>query len=166
MSTIHTTLSFGTFGDVQLIGGEAGLRALSMAGQAYFVHAPADSVRDPGAELFVRARTQLEAYFAGELRSFDLPVDLRGSDRQRAVWQQLTTIPYGRSVTYGAIATAVGSPGMAQAVGQHVGQNPVGIIVPCHRVIGADGSLTGYAGGLERKRHLLTLEGVLQPTLL
>ncbi|MDQ8045601.1 MAG: methylated-DNA--[protein]-cysteine S-methyltransferase [Solirubrobacteraceae bacterium] len=166
MSTIHTTLSFGNFGDIQLMAGDHGLQALSMAGQAHFIHAPADSRSDPRAELFVRAQAQLEAYFAGDLRDFDLPVDLRGSDSQLAVWRELTTIPYGRSTTYGAVAAAVGHPGMAQAVGQHVGHNPVGIIVPCHRVIGADGSLTGYAGGLERKRHLLTLEGVLQPTLL
>ncbi|MEA3308657.1 MAG: methylated-DNA--[protein]-cysteine S-methyltransferase, partial [Chloroflexota bacterium] len=104
------------------------------------------------------AQAQLDAYFAGSEREFGLPLDLRGTSFQRAVWIALLQIPYGETRTYGEIATAVGRPSAARAVGQAVGTNPVSIIVPCHRVIGADGTLTGYGGGLERKRGLLQLE--------
>ncbi len=111
---------------------------------------------------------QLDAYFAGELRAFEVPLDMRGTELQMAVWAELLKIPYGTTASYGEIAARL-DPGSfrtgvepwqrARAVGAANGRNPVAIIVPCHRVIGADGSLTGYAGGLERKRALLELEG-------
>lgn len=101
-------------------------------------------------------RDQLVAYLAGERRDFDLPLRLDGSDLHRRVWTLLQQIPYGETTTYGALAAEVGAP--AQAVGQAVGANPISIVVPCHRVVGSDGSITGYAGGLERKRALLALE--------
>lgn len=104
------------------------------------------------------AAVQLQAYFAGQRREFTLPLDLRGTPFQRAVWQALLQLPYGATTTYGEIARQLGKPGGAQSVGQAVGQNPIAVIVPCHRVIGRDGSLTGYAGGLERKQALLALE--------
>jgi methylated-DNA-[protein]-cysteine S-methyltransferase len=166
MSTVHTTLSAGPLGDLHLLASDAGLQAVSMARQRHFIDPPAASRRDPDAAILRAAGAQLAAYLAGELRTFDLPLDLQGTPTQLALWTELTTIPYARTTTYGELATTLGSPGMAQAVGQQVGRNPVAIIVPCHRVIGADGSLTGYAGGLDRKRHLLELEGILQPTLL
>jgi methylated-DNA-[protein]-cysteine S-methyltransferase len=109
---------------------------------------------------------QLDAYFAGELTTFEVRLDLRGTDFQRAVWDQLLQIPYGETRSYGELATALGNPGASRAVGLANGRNPVGIIVPCHRVIGADGSLTGYGGGLPRKRRLLELERArLAPSL-
>jgi methylated-DNA-[protein]-cysteine S-methyltransferase len=112
-------------------------------------------VRDPTLDA---ARKQLDAYFAGRLKSFDLPLAPRGTDFQRQVWKALTRIPYGETTSYGAIARQVGEPGAARAVGAANGANPICIIVPCHRVIGADGSLTGFGGGLDRKRFLLSLE--------
>ena len=101
---------------------------------------------------------QLQAYFAGELTDFELELDMQGTEFQRRVWQALRTIPFGETRSYGEIAAQVGAPGAARAVGLANGHNPIAIIVPCHRVIGASGNLTGYGGGLDRKRSLLALE--------
>jgi methylated-DNA-[protein]-cysteine S-methyltransferase len=116
--------------------------------------------RDPGDPVIAAARTQLQAYAAGRSEVFDLPVHMEGTPFQKAVWEELRQIPYGSTRTYGAVAQAIGHPGHARAVGAAVGANPVGIIIPCHRVIGADGSLTGFAGGLDNKIALLAREGV------
>lgn len=116
---------------------------------------------EPGSmPVLVEAIHQLEAYFAKQRRTFDLPLDLRGTPFQRAVWEALLRIPFGESRTYGGIAQELGRPRSARAVGQAVGANPVSVIVPCHRVLGQNGSLTGYGGGLERKVALLWLEGL------
>lgn len=104
------------------------------------------------------AATQLQRYFAGTFTRFDLPLDLLGTPFQRAVWQALLRIPVGRTCSYGELAQAIGKPAAARAVGAAVGRNPVSLVVPCHRVLGAGGALTGYAGGVERKRVLLELE--------
>jgi len=110
---------------------------------------------------------QLGAYFAGTRTLFDLPLDLsHGTAFQQSVWQALLAIAPGDTTSYGQISQRIGHPAAVRAVGAAVGRNPVSIIVPCHRVMGADGSLTGYAGGLERKTALLTLEGALEETLL
>ncbi len=110
---------------------------------------------------------QLSDYFAGRLSHFDLPLDLSGGTAfQQAVWQALLAIPHGGTTSYGQVGQRIGKPAAVRAVGAAVGRNPVSIIVPCHRVMGADGSLTGYAGGLQRKTALLRLEGVLEETLL
>jgi len=101
---------------------------------------------------------QLEGYFCGTRTVFDLPLDLVGTDFQLKTWRALRAIPYGRTRTYGQIAKSIGQPGAARAVGLANNQNPVPIVIPCHRVIGANGSLTGYGGGLPRKRRLLELE--------
>ena len=103
--------------------------------------------------------SQLDAYFAGKLREFKTPLDLRGTSFQRQVWDLLCSIPWGETRSYGQIAKALGRPKAARAVGRAVGTNPVSIVVPCHRVIGSDGTLTGYGGGLDRKKALLKLEG-------
>jgi len=103
-------------------------------------------------------RRQLEAYFAGRLRCFDLPLAPRGTPFQLRVWAELQRIPYGRTLSYGELARRLGDPGLSRAVGAANGANPISIIIPCHRVIGADGSLVGYGGGLELKRALLELE--------
>jgi methylated-DNA-[protein]-cysteine S-methyltransferase len=109
-------------------------------------------------ELIVKARRQLDLYFAGKLRTFDLPLAPRGTPFQQRVWAELLQIPYGVTRSYGALAAALNSPNASRAVGLANGRNPIAIIVPCHRVIGADGSLTGYGGGMARKRLLLDLE--------
>jgi methylated-DNA-[protein]-cysteine S-methyltransferase len=107
---------------------------------------------------FRAIREQLCAYFAGELREFDLPLRMAGTPFQRLVWDGLRTIPYGVTISYAELAERVGHAGAARAVGAANGRNPVGIVVPCHRVIGADGTLTGYGGGLDRKQWLLEHE--------
>ena len=113
----------------------------------------------PGAPAQHPAASQLTAYFAGDLTDFSLPVEMRGgSEFERAVWAEIAKIPYGEMVTYGSIATALGDPGAARAVGTACNHNPVPVIVPCHRVVGAGGKMVGFGGGIERKRKLLELE--------
>lgn len=104
------------------------------------------------------ARAQLAAYFAGELERFDLPLAAGGTEFQRRVWDAVAAIPYGTTASYSEVAAAVGRPGACRAVGAANGRNPLAIVIPCHRVVGAAGALTGYGGGLERKRALLDLE--------
>ena len=108
--------------------------------------------------LLLDAADQLRAYFAGELREFDLPLAARGTEFQRQVWAAVYAVPYGSTATYSEIAAAVGRPDACRAVGAANGRNPLPVIVPCHRIIGAAGGLTGYGGGLDRKRSLLDLE--------
>jgi methylated-DNA-[protein]-cysteine S-methyltransferase len=140
-------------GPLTLIGGPAGLRELRFPGKG----GPLDeAARDPDAVAV--AVTQLDEYFAGRRRRFDLALDLVGTQFQLAVWHALLDIPYGMTVSYGEVARALGRPDRVRAVGAANGRNPIAIVVPCHRVIGADGSLTGYGGGLHRKRALLDLE--------
>jgi methylated-DNA-[protein]-cysteine S-methyltransferase len=112
--------------------------------------------RDDG--MFTEVKRQLDEYFAGERTTFDLPLNPAGTPFQRRVWDALRTIPYGEVCSYGEIAEQIGKPGAARAVGLANGRNPISVIVPCHRVIGASGALTGYGGGLERKQLLLDLE--------
>ena len=113
---------------------------------------PGDSARHPAA-------AQLEAYFAGELTDFTVPFELRGgSEFEQAVWAEIAKIPYGEMVTYGSIATTLGDPGAARAVGMACNHNPIPVIVPCHRVVGANGKMVGFGGGIDRKRRLLELE--------
>lgn len=107
---------------------------------------------------FENATRQLAEYFAGDRTSFDVPLAPVGNAFQQKVWALLRRIPYGQTRTYGQLAAELGDPGLARAVGTANGRNPLSVIVPCHRVVGADGNLTGYAGGLERKRFLLALE--------
>lgn len=107
------------------------------------------------------AASQLDEYFRGRRQQFDFPIVMSGTAFQRSVWDYLLTIPYGRSCTYGDIASAIGKPGAARAVGGAVGSNPISIVVPCHRVLASGGRLGGYGGGLETKRFLLQLEGIV-----
>lgn len=117
----------------------------------------------PPSALLARTARELEEYFAGGRRTFTVPLAPAGTDFQRKVWAALRTIPYGETVSYADVARRIGKPGAAIAVGQANGRNPIPIIVPCHRVIGSDGKLVGYAGGLEIKKALLRLEKVLIP---
>lgn len=121
---------------------------------------PAGDLQERSTPLLEQAARQLREYFSGERRSFELPLSLEGTPFQRRVWQALRQIPYGQSRSYGEIAAATGSPRASRAVGMANNRNPVMILVPCHRVLGRDGSLVGYAGGLEIKKKLLELEGI------
>ncbi|BBY52224.1 methylated-DNA--protein-cysteine methyltransferase [Mycolicibacterium arabiense] len=155
METLQSRTVDSPVGLLTLAGRNGRLRHLRMVDQTY---EPSREgwVDDDGA--FDDVVRQLDAYFAGDLTEFDLELDLVGSDFQKKVWAELLTIPYGETRTYGEIARDIGSAGASRAVGLANGHNPIGIIVPCHRVIGANGSLTGYGGGLARKRHLLDVE--------
>ncbi len=158
-----TTTVDSPVGQLTLVAHDGHLTGLHMQDQR---HAPTDTSsweRDDAA--FADAVAQLEAYFAGRLTRFDLPIRLHGSDFQRHVWAALREIPYGRTLSYAQIAARVGAAQAYRAVGLANGRNPVGIIVPCHRVIGANGALTGYGGGLERKRWLLEHESRSSPQL-
>lgn len=119
------------------------------------------AVRDPAAPPLPELRRQLAEYLRGERREFDLPLAPRGTEFQRRVWSALQEIPYGETRSYAELAEAAGSPRGYRAVGQANGRNPLGVVIPCHRVIAADGGLGGYTGGLERKRKLLELEGIV-----
>jgi len=125
-----------------------------------------DWERDPANPHLKRAKAQLAEYFAGKRKKFDLALDPAGTDFQKAVWKAISGVPFGQTITYGELARRAGVPGSARAAGAATGRNPIGIIVPCHRIMGSDGSLTGYAGGLAKKRALLALEGVLSGELL
>ena len=155
MDTVRFSTMDSPIGPLTLAGTGSVLTHLRMAGQT---NEPdrSDWVRDDGA--FADVAAQLEAYFAGSLTEFDVEVKLIGTEFQQQVWAALQRIPYGETRSYGQIAEQIGSPGASRAVGLANGRNPIGIIVPCHRVIGAGGSMTGYAGGLDRKRLLVDLE--------
>ncbi len=144
-------------GPLLVAGDDAGLRAIRFAVDDRPASPEPGWTRDDGA--LTQTREQLTAYFTGELRHFELPLAPRGTAFQRSVWTLLADIPWGETTSYGALAQRLGKPGSARAVGAANGANPLPIVRPCHRVLGADGSLTGFGGGLERKRWLLTHEG-------
>ncbi|MUZ76256.1 methylated-DNA--[protein]-cysteine S-methyltransferase [Agrobacterium vitis] len=114
----------------------------------------------PSDDIFGDAKGQLQTYFDGERREFDLPLDPQGTSFQRMVWRELTRIPFGTTISYGELARRIDNPAASRAVGAANGSNPIPIIIPCHRVVGANGSLTGFGGGIETKKWLLALEGV------
>ncbi|MFK4864094.1 methylated-DNA--[protein]-cysteine S-methyltransferase [Streptomyces sp. CSMPJR101] len=144
------------YGPLTLVAEDGVLCGLYMTDQR---HRPAEETFGPlDASPFAQTEEELEAYFAGELRQFTVPLHLKGTPFQLTVWNHLRTIPYGETRTYGQLAEALGNRGASRAVGLANGKNPIGIIVPCHRVIGATGSLTGYGGGLPRKQRLLAFE--------
>jgi methylated-DNA-[protein]-cysteine S-methyltransferase len=151
----HTVID-SPYGLLTLVADDGVLCGLYMTGQRHRPPEETFGARDD--TLFGEAEEQLEAYFAGELKEFTLQLRLSGTPFQRSVWDQLCRIPYGETRTYGDLAYALGNPTASRAVGLANGRNPIGIIVPCHRVIGAGGSLTGYGGGLDRKKRLLDFE--------
>jgi methylated-DNA-[protein]-cysteine S-methyltransferase len=155
METLHYRTVDSPVGPLTLAGRDGRLRHLRMVDQTYEPSREGWMADDSA---FADAVAQLEAYFAGDLIEFELDLELMGTDFQRRVWAALLTIPYGETRSYGEIALQIGSPGGSRAVGLANGHNPVGIIVPCHRVIGANGSLTGYGGGIHRKKSLLEME--------
>ncbi len=158
----YTASYASPLGPVLLAATPRGLAGLWFEGQRHWPEAAGDWPAHPGLPVFDLARRQLDDYFAGRRQAFDLPLDLDGGTPfQARVWQALRAIPAGATVRYGDLAAQLGAPTASRAVGAAVGRNPVSIVVPCHRVLGAGGALTGYAGGLERKTALLRLEGAL-----
>jgi methylated-DNA-[protein]-cysteine S-methyltransferase len=153
---MHITTVDSPIGELTLASDGEGLTGLYMTDQRHRPELPAADGDDDA--VLAAAREQLTEYFAGERRDFDLPLKPAGTPFQRAVWEALREIPYGETAGYGELAQRLGRPGAARAVGLANGRNPIAIVVPCHRVIGAAGALTGYGGGLERKRYLLELE--------
>jgi methylated-DNA-[protein]-cysteine S-methyltransferase len=155
----HTVFEDTPVGPLTLVADDRALTGLYMTDQRHRPPLETFGPRtDPGEPLYARAIAQLQAYFRGELTTFDLPLAPRGTPFQRRVWAALCDIPYGATRSYGQLAALLGAPSAARAVGLANGRNPVGIVIPCHRVIGANGSLTGYGGGLDRKRRLLAFE--------
>jgi methylated-DNA-[protein]-cysteine S-methyltransferase len=151
--TLYSTVP-SPIGELMLCGDETSLTALHLPG--HWAKPGAGWLRDDAR--FAGVARQLEEYFAGERTTFDIPLRMQGGPFEREVWAELRQIPYGETASYGEIARRVGKPHAPRAVGAANGRNPIAIIVPCHRVIGSDGTLTGYGGGLERKRALLDLE--------
>jgi methylated-DNA-[protein]-cysteine S-methyltransferase len=150
------TVTDSPYGPLTLVADDGVLCGLYMTGQRHRPPEESFGLRDD--TLFGEAQEQLKAYFAGELEEFTVALRLTGTPFQRTVWDQLRRIPYGETRTYGQLAGILGAPAASRAVGLANGRNPIGIIIPCHRVIGANGGLTGYGGGLERKRRLLDFE--------
>lgn len=152
----HYTIMDSPIGPLVLVGGPAGLTEIRFTRQG---EKPAV---DPGwehaPESFAETIKQFEEYFGGERQTFTLPLDPQGTPFQRQVWAALQTIPYGKTISYRELAVIISKPNAVRAVGAANGQNPLPIVIPCHRVIGSNGTLTGYAGGLEIKRMLLDLE--------
>jgi len=144
-------------GTMLLAATPKGLAGAYFKGQKHFPKAR-DWQRDTRHPLLRQARRELQEYFAGRRRRFDVPLDPPGTPFQRSVWKSIAKVGFGKTMTYGELARRAGHPGSARAAGAATGRNPLGIIVPCHRILGSNGSLTGYAGGLRRKRALLALE--------
>ncbi|MDQ0773428.1 methylated-DNA-[protein]-cysteine S-methyltransferase [Streptomyces aurantiacus] len=151
----HTVID-SPYGPLTLVATDGVLSGLYMTDQRH--RPPEETFGRPDGTPFAEATEELRAYFAGELKDFSTQLRLDGTPFQRSVWEQLRKIPYGETRSYGELADALGNPKASRAVGLANGKNPLGIIVPCHRVVGADGSLTGYGGGLQRKQRLLDFE--------
>ncbi len=145
-------------GQILLVASDGALTGLHFVGEKYYPAIDTAWQRQPKATLIVRARQQLDEYFAGKRKAFELTVDPAGTPFQCGVWRALQKIPYGTTTYYGALARRIGQPTASRAVGAANGRNPISIVIPCHRVIGAGGDLTGYAGGMDRKAALLKLE--------
>ena len=166
MTTFFDTMATPV-GELLLGAGDAGLTCVWFDVEGHG-HRPADGWRQASgagggeARVLAEARAQLEAYFAGDLTMFDLPLAARGTPFQERVWSALRGIAFGEAISYGELARRIGEPASVRSVGHANGRNPLPIIVPCHRVIGANGSLTGFGGGIERKRWLLEHEGALR----
>ena len=157
MTTFHTTFE-SPVGLLLLMSDGTSLTGLHTDNDKHRPAVPPDWIRDGSAAPFAQAIAQLRAYFDGELTDFELPLALHGTEFQIKVWRELCNIRFGETISYAELARRIGRPTASRAVGHSNARNPISIIVPCHRVIGADNSLTGYAGGLDRKRALLELE--------
>lgn len=166
MENVYTCQVDTPLGPVLLAAGEAGLKRIAFergkpapAFPTEWNPLPAGAAGSAAARALREGAKQIEQYFAGKRRDFDLPLDPQGNPFQQKVWRTLTKIPYGKTWSYGQLAERIGKPGAARAVGSANARNPLPIVVPCHRVIGANGKLTGYYGGVHLKAFLLELEG-------
>jgi methylated-DNA-[protein]-cysteine S-methyltransferase len=158
MTTPISTTVDSPLGVLTLTAADGFLTGMAMDGQKHAPRPHPEATHDDG--WFTEVTGQLDAYFAGTLTQFEVPIRLEGTDFQRRVWAQLQEIPYGETISYGELARRLGNPGASRAVGLANGRNPIAVIIPCHRVIGANGTLTGYGGGLDRKVWLLDHEAV------
>jgi methylated-DNA-[protein]-cysteine S-methyltransferase len=145
-------------GALLMVSDGRALAGVYFVGQKYQAQPALDWHEDPELPVLKRAGVQLHEYFGGRRHEFDLPLSPAGTQFQQRVWRALRSIPYGVTRSYGALAQSIGAPRSVRAVGAAIGRNPISIVIPCHRVVGGDGSLTGYAGGLARKQALLDLE--------
>jgi len=148
-------------GKLMLVASESGLAAILWENDDSDRVRLGSTMEDRGHPVLIAAERQLAEYFAGERKRFDLPLDFNGTEFQKQVWSALLTIPFGETRSYAEIARLIGRPAACRAVGAANGKNPISIVAPCHRVIGANGTLTGFAGGLKAKEYLLQLEGFL-----
>ena len=155
-STLRHAVADSPVGPLTLVERDGRLGGLYMADQRHLPDPTSFGPRDDRS--LPQAREQLTAYFSGQLQEFDLPLALLGTPFQLQVWDALRSVPYGDTCTYGALAAAIGRPAAVRAVGAANGRNPVCIVLPCHRVVGSTGQLTGYAGGVDKKAKLLALE--------
>jgi methylated-DNA-[protein]-cysteine S-methyltransferase len=153
-------------GTVQATAEDGFLTSVDFIDAKYAKPIAADWAEDPDATPLKECAQQLREYFDGQRESFDLPTLPVGTAFQQRVWREISRVPFGATITYSELAKRSGAGGSARAAGAATGRNPIAVIVPCHRIVGADGSLTGYAGGLERKTKLLEIEGVLQGSLI
>ncbi|MEO8144883.1 MAG: methylated-DNA--[protein]-cysteine S-methyltransferase [Betaproteobacteria bacterium] len=147
-------------GRMLLVATEKGVAGIYFNRQKYFPEPKKEWKRDGRHAVLQQAKRELREYFAGKRKRFDVALAPDGTPFQREVWKTIAKVGFGETITYGELAKRAGHPGSARAAGAATGRNPIGIIVPCHRIMGANGSLTGYAGGLKKKRALLALEGV------
>ena len=145
-------------GQMLLVADGEALCGVYFDGQKYLPQVASQWRRDPQHATLRQAKRELAEYFAGKRKRFEVALAPEGTPFQRSVWKAISTVGFGRTVSYAELAQRAGCPGSARAAGAATGRNPIGIIVPCHRILGSDGSLTGYAGGLDRKRALLALE--------
>jgi methylated-DNA-[protein]-cysteine S-methyltransferase len=160
--TVHTTFIDSPVGPLFVAADEDGLRAVEFRDNKHPVRRDGDW-REGDNAVLRRTHKQLDEYFGGRRHAFDLPLSPHGTEFQKKVWTTLASIPYGETISYAQLASRVGKPTAMRAVGAANGRNPLPIVLPCHRVIGADGSLTGFGGGLPTKQYLLKLEGALPP---
>jgi methylated-DNA-[protein]-cysteine S-methyltransferase len=155
---IYFTFYESPIQSLRLVSNGRSLIGLYMMSENHDLNLQSDWLEDGSVNPFPETKQQLTAYFAGTLTKFDLPLQRQGTTFQQGVWEVLKTIPYGTTMSYGELARQIGQPSASRAVGLANGRNPVSIVVPCHRVIGANGKLTGYGGGIERKQWLLNHE--------
>jgi methylated-DNA-[protein]-cysteine S-methyltransferase len=146
------------YGAMLLAASERGLSGVYFNRQKHHPKRGADWQHAPGNAHLKKAKKQLAEYFGGKRKAFELDLDPAGSPFQKRVWKEIAGVPYGETISYGELARRAGFPEGARAAGAATGRNPIGIVVPCHRIVGANGKLTGYAGGLDKKRALLALE--------
>ena len=163
MDQHYTTTMDSRLGVLTLVATDLGLRAIKWpVERAGRLSLPEEMIHSQDHPILEAARVQLEQYFRVERTEFDLPLDLRGTEFQRSAWAGLATIPYGETVSYSEHAARIGRPKAVRAIGAANGRNPISIVLPCHRVVGVNGNLTGFAGGIETKRDLLALEKTLE----